>query len=62
MVKKFVFVYLYDILIFSPSVQVHTQHIRQVLQWLWENQLYIISAEGISAEWPTPDSRSGLWD
>ncbi|XP_067231407.1 bromodomain-containing protein 8 isoform X8 [Chanodichthys erythropterus] len=41
MINKFVFVYLDDILIFSPSVQVHTQHVRQVLQRLLENQLYV---------------------
>ncbi len=40
MVNRFVFVYLDDILIFSPSLQVHTQHVRQVLQRLLENQLY----------------------
>ncbi len=39
MVNRFVFVYLDDILI-SPSLQVHTQHVRQVLQRLLENQLY----------------------
>uniref|UniRef100_A0A9J8AAP7 ribonuclease H n=1 Tax=Cyprinus carpio carpio TaxID=630221 RepID=A0A9J8AAP7_CYPCA len=41
MVNKFVFVYLDDILIFSPSLQVHTQHVCQVLQRLLENQLYV---------------------
>lgn len=41
MVNQFVFVYLDDILIFSPSLQVHTQHVRQVLQRLLENQLYV---------------------
>ncbi len=40
MVNRFVFVNLDDILIFSPSLQVHTQHIRQMLQRLLENQLY----------------------
>ncbi|XP_051543938.1 uncharacterized protein LOC127434920 [Myxocyprinus asiaticus] len=39
MVNYFVFVYLDDILIFSQSLQEHTQHIRQVLQRLLENQL-----------------------
>ncbi len=64
MVNRFVFVYLDDIL--SPSLQVHTQHVRQVLQRLLENQLYAkkkcvfhaksvsflghISAEGIKAD------------
>lgn len=28
MLNKFVFVYLDDILIFSPFLQVHTQHVR----------------------------------
>lgn len=37
----FVFVYLDDILIFSPSLQVHVQHIRQVLQRLLENKLFV---------------------
>ncbi len=41
MINKFVFVYLDDILVFSPSLQVHTQHVRHVLQWLLENQLYV---------------------
>ncbi len=41
MVNRFVFVYLDDILIFSPSPHVHTQHVRQVLQWPQENQLYL---------------------
>ncbi|KAI2652522.1 Transposon Tf2-9 polyprotein [Labeo rohita] len=40
-INQFVFVYLDDILIFSPSLQVHTQHVRQVLQRLLENQLYV---------------------
>lgn len=34
MLNIFVFVYLDDILIFSPSLQVHTQHVRRVLEWL----------------------------
>ncbi len=41
MINRFVFVYLDDILIFSPSLQVHTQHVCQVLQWLLENQLFV---------------------
>ncbi len=41
MINRFVFVYLNDILIFSPSLQVHTQHVRQVLQRLLENQLFV---------------------
>ncbi|KAL0149577.1 hypothetical protein M9458_055104, partial [Cirrhinus mrigala] len=41
MVNRFVFVYLDDILIFSSSLQVHAQHVRQVLKRLLENQLYV---------------------
>ncbi len=43
MINQFVFVYLDDILIFSPSLQIHTLHVRQVLQWLLEKQLYVKS-------------------
>ncbi|KAI2653179.1 Transposon Tf2-6 polyprotein [Labeo rohita] len=41
MIDRFVFVYLDDILIFSPSHQDHVQHVRQVLQRLLENQLFV---------------------
>ncbi len=41
MINQFVFVYLDDILIFSPSLQVHTQHVRRVLQRLLENKLFV---------------------
>ncbi len=41
MINQFVFVYLDDILIFSPSLQLHTQHIRRVLHRLLENQLFV---------------------
>ncbi len=41
MINQFVFVYLDDILIFSPSLQLHTQHVRRVLQCLLENKLYV---------------------
>ncbi len=41
MINQFVFVYLDDVLIFSPSLQVHTQHVRQVLKRLLQNQLYV---------------------
>ncbi|XP_055081043.1 uncharacterized protein LOC129456635 [Periophthalmus magnuspinnatus] len=39
--NRFVFVYLDDILIFSRSPQEHHQHIRQVLQRLLENKLFV---------------------
>ncbi len=41
MINIFVFVYLDDILIFSPSLQVHVQHVRRVLQRLLENRLFV---------------------
>ncbi|KAL0170808.1 hypothetical protein M9458_035404, partial [Cirrhinus mrigala] len=41
MLNRFVFVYLDDILIFSPSLQEHSRHVRQVLQRLLENQLFV---------------------
>ncbi len=41
MINVFVFVYLDDILIFSPSLQVHVQHVRRVLQRLLENRLFV---------------------
>uniref|UniRef100_A0AAQ4QDM9 Gypsy retrotransposon integrase-like protein 1 n=1 Tax=Gasterosteus aculeatus aculeatus TaxID=481459 RepID=A0AAQ4QDM9_GASAC len=41
LLNRFVFVYLDDILIFSRSEQEHTQHVRQVLQRLLENQLFV---------------------
>ncbi len=41
MVDQFIYVYLDDILIFSCSLQEHVQHIRQVLQRLLENGLYV---------------------
>ncbi|KAI7808450.1 Pol polyprotein [Triplophysa rosa] len=41
MINQFVFVYMDDILIFSPSLQEHSQHVREVLQRLLENQLFI---------------------
>ena len=37
MLNIFVFVYLDDILIFSPSLQVHVKHVWRVLQRLLEN-------------------------
>ncbi|KAK7883026.1 hypothetical protein WMY93_029200 [Mugilogobius chulae] len=41
MLDIFVFVYLDDILIFSPDPDSHVQHVRQVLQRLLEHQLYV---------------------
>lgn len=41
MLNRFVFVYLDDILIFSDSVSNHVSHVRQVLQRLLENQLFV---------------------
>ena len=38
---RFVFVYLDDILIFSKSPAEHVAHVRQVLQRLLENKLYV---------------------
>lgn len=39
-VDKFVYVYLDDILIFYKFLQEHQQHLKQVLQWPLENQLF----------------------
>jgi len=36
-----VFVYLDDILIFSCNIEEHVQHVRQVLQRLLENKLFV---------------------
>ena len=41
MLNVFVFVYLDDILIFSPDESTHIQHVRRVLQRLLENQLFV---------------------
>ncbi|KAL0199933.1 hypothetical protein M9458_003120, partial [Cirrhinus mrigala] len=41
MVDQFIYVYLDDILIFSSSLQEHVQHVRQVLQRLLENGLFV---------------------
>lgn len=45
MINKFVFVYLDDIFNI-PSFQVHIWHIKQVLQQLLENQLFVKSESG----------------
>ena len=41
MLHQFVFVYIDDILIFSPSLAEHKLHVRQVLQRLLENRLFV---------------------
>ena len=41
MINILVFVYLADILIFSKTLQDHHQHVRQVLQRLLRNHLYV---------------------
>uniref|UniRef100_A0A669DIS8 ribonuclease H n=1 Tax=Oreochromis niloticus TaxID=8128 RepID=A0A669DIS8_ORENI len=40
-INRFVFVYLDDILIFSHSLSDHVRHVRQVLQRLLENRLFV---------------------
>lgn len=41
MLNQFVYVYLDDILIFSKTTEAHRGHVRQVLQWLLENRLFV---------------------
>merc|ERR1712035_10687 len=41
MLNVFVFVYLDDILIFSPDEETHTHHVRSVLKRLLQNQLFV---------------------
>ena len=36
MIRRFVFVYIDDILIFSPDRKQHVGHVRRVLRWLLE--------------------------
>ena len=43
MLNHSVFVYVDDILIFSHSLEEHIVHVRQVLQRLWENKLFVKS-------------------
>uniref|UniRef100_A0A673BEJ7 Gypsy retrotransposon integrase-like protein 1 n=1 Tax=Sphaeramia orbicularis TaxID=375764 RepID=A0A673BEJ7_9TELE len=66
MLNKFVFVYLDDILIFSPDEETHVQHVRQFHQTSVSFLGFIISEgsvqmdpDKISAvrDWPTPASR-----
>lgn len=38
---RFVYVYLDDILIYSPDLEIHRNHVSQVLQRLLENKLYV---------------------
>ena len=55
MINHFVFVYLDDILIFSKSRHEHCQHVRQVLQRLLKNHLYVNqrSVSFVSLRWPS---------
>jgi hypothetical protein len=39
--RKFVIVFMDDILIYSPSLEQHTQHLRQVLQLLRSHKFYV---------------------
>lgn len=41
MLHKFIFVYLDDILIFSETLEEHGQHVRLVLQRLYEDRLLV---------------------
>lgn len=48
----FVFVYLDDILIFSPDESSHEKHVRQVLERLLQNELFM-KAEKCEFHWPS---------
>jgi hypothetical protein len=37
---QFVMVFIDDILVYSKSMEEHEEHLRIMLQWLWEHQLY----------------------
>ena len=41
LLSRCAYVYIDDILIFSKDIQEHCMHVRTVLQWLWENRLFI---------------------
>ena len=51
MLGRYVFVYLDDILIFSPDETTHVKHVRQVLQRLLANQLFVKAEK---CEFPVP--------
>lgn len=39
--RKFVLVFLDDILVYSPTLEIHVQHLRHVLTKLREHQLFM---------------------
>ncbi len=41
MINRFVFIYIDDILIYSPTIEEHRRHVTQVLQRLRQHQLYL---------------------
>jgi hypothetical protein len=40
-VRKFLLVFMDDILIYNPTLKDHVQHLRQVFQVLQDNKLYV---------------------